>query len=166
MSASLGTFVTIDEKSDVLLLMDSRCVVTPFAFRYVWAASARPDRVRLLESKMTTFFTLSLSTMNGRQPAPGCRRPERRGRKTASPTSRSPFVRDVRVADGEMCARPAAKSVVLDAATAPDVDGPMTATTFLSATYFCASDGAGLPIDWRVAGEELDLEAVSSARAS
>ena len=35
----------------------------------------------------------------------------------------------MRVADGEMCAIPAWKYVVLDAATAPEVDGPITPTT-------------------------------------
>ena len=55
----------------------------------------------------------------------------------------APFVSDVRVADSEMWAMPAAWYVLLDAATAPEVDGPMTATTDLSATYFCASVCAG-----------------------
>src|SRR5260221_1204344 len=42
-----------------------------------------------------------------------------------------------------MCASPAAKYVWLDAATAPEVDGPRIPTTLLSATYFCASACAG-----------------------
>ena len=54
-----------------------------------------------------------------------------------------PFVSDVRVADGEMCGTPAAKYVWLVAATAPEVAGPITATTFWSATYFCANACAG-----------------------
>ena len=41
-SALLGTFVTNDEKSVVVLLTDRRVVVTPFAFRTASAASARP----------------------------------------------------------------------------------------------------------------------------
>src|SRR6476646_8748980 len=42
-----------------------------------------------------------------------------------------------------MWAIPAAAYVLLDAATAPEVDGPITATTFLSATNFCAKVCAG-----------------------
>ena len=38
---------------------------------------------------------------------------------------------------------PAWPYVALEAATAPEVDGPMIATTLLSATYFCARDCAG-----------------------
>ena len=49
----------------------------------------------------------------------------------------------VRVADGETCASPASKYVWLEAATAPEVEGPRIATTRLSATNFCASDCAG-----------------------
>ena len=48
----------------------------------------------------------------------------------------APWVSDVRVADGEMWAIFAWKYVALDAATAPDVDGPSTTRTLLSATYF------------------------------
>ena len=59
------------------------------------------------------------------------------------PSRGEPFVNDVRVADGEMCAIPAAKYVALVAATAPEVAGPITATTLWSATYFCASAWAG-----------------------
>ena len=53
------------------------------------------------------------------------------------------MVSDVRVADGEMCAIPAWKYAVLDAATAPEVDGPRTAITFGSPMNFCATDWAG-----------------------
>src|SRR5262245_8583284 len=42
-----------------------------------------------------------------------------------------------------MWAIPAWKYVLLDAATAPEVDGPMTSTTFGSATNFCAAAWAG-----------------------
>src|SRR3954470_16110078 len=42
-----------------------------------------------------------------------------------------------------MCAIFACRYVLLDAATAPEVDGPSTTRTLLSATYFCASDCAG-----------------------
>ena len=38
---------------------------------------------------------------------------------------------------------PAWKYVLLDAATAPEVDGPITATTCGSATNFCAAAWAG-----------------------
>src|SRR6185312_4653527 len=38
-----------------------------------------------------------------------------------------------------MCAMPAWPYVVLEAATAPEVDGPRIARTLLSPTYFCAS---------------------------
>jgi hypothetical protein len=62
-SASPGTFVTIGEKSDVAVLTDSRCVVTPFAFRKACTASARPTEYGSCESTSTTFLTLSLSTM-------------------------------------------------------------------------------------------------------
>src|SRR3954447_1648341 len=55
----------------------------------------------------------------------------------------APCVSDVRVADGEMCAIFAWKYVVLDAATAPEVDGPRTTSTLGFATYFCASACAG-----------------------
>ena len=74
---------------------------------------------------------------------------ERRRRLAAC----EPFVSDVRVADGEMCAIPAWKYVALEAATAPEVDGPSTARTLLSATNFCASDCAGARalLDRRVA---------------
>ena len=55
----------------------------------------------------------------------------------------APLVSDVRVADSEMCAIPAWKYVSLEAATAPEVDGPIIPMTLLSATYFCASACAG-----------------------
>src|SRR5258705_4056102 len=42
-----------------------------------------------------------------------------------------------------MCAIFAEKYVELDAATAPDVDGPSTTSTLLSATYFWARACAG-----------------------
>src|SRR5947208_759352 len=42
-----------------------------------------------------------------------------------------------------MCAMPAWAYVALDAATAPEVDGPMIPTTALSATNFCAAACAG-----------------------
>src|SRR3954471_17999919 len=42
-----------------------------------------------------------------------------------------------------MCARPAWKYVLVEATTAPDVDGPSNATTLLSPTYFWASACAG-----------------------
>src|SRR5471032_2602175 len=65
-------------------------------------------------------------------------------RRNAGVASRvEPFVRSVRVADGETCAIPAWKYVWLEAATAPEVDGPRIATTLLSATNFCASACAG-----------------------
>ena len=48
----------------------------------------------------------------------------------------SPLVSVVRVADGETWTRPACVNVLLVAATAPDVDGPRTATIFLSDTNF------------------------------
>src|SRR5262245_23276976 len=50
-----------------------------------------------------------------------------------------PYVSDVRVADGEMWAMPAAASALLADATAPDVAGPITATRRESAIIFCAT---------------------------
>src|SRR3954447_414902 len=55
----------------------------------------------------------------------------------------TPCVRVVRVADSEMCAMPAWKYVLLEAATAPEVEGPMMPTTLGSATNFCAAACAG-----------------------
>jgi hypothetical protein len=53
------------------------------------------------------------------------------------------FVSVVRVADGEMCASFAAAYAFVDAATAPDVDGPRSARTLGVPMYFCASVCAG-----------------------
>src|SRR5438876_10882650 len=141
-SASFGTFVTIDEKSDWLIETDSRIVVTPFFFSVASAASARPTEYGSCASISTTFLAFSLSTMYVASVGP-CTESSGTTRKKPAVASRlDPFVSEVRVAEGEMCARPAAKSVWLVAATAPDVDGPRMATTFLSAPYFCASGDA------------------------
>ena len=51
----------------------------------------------------------------------------------------APCVSDVRVADGETCAMPAANSALLAEATAPDVAGPITATRRESAIIFWAT---------------------------
>src|SRR5579864_9387665 len=67
-------------------------------------------------------------------------------RKKCGPASRwanGPWDRSVRVADSETWVSEAASYVGLEAATAPEVDGPRMATTDLSETYFCASATAG-----------------------
>jgi hypothetical protein len=141
-SASFGTLVTIDEKSDWLIETDRRIVETPRLFSTDWAASASPTEYGSWASISTTFLAFSLSTMKFASVGPWTLS-SGTTRKNADVASRfAPFVSDVRVADGEMCAMPAAASVWLVAATAPDVDGPSTATTFLSETYFCASADA------------------------
>ena len=109
---------------------------------------------------MTTFFTFSLLIMNlcvrrALDVVTGDDAEERRRRlrvaRLWSGTCASPTAR---------CARSCLKYVVLDAATAPEVDGPSTPSTLLSPTYFCASvcAGAGALFDRRVAEHELDLE--------
>ena len=55
-SAALGTFVTKDEKSVVVLLTDCREVVTPLALRTSSAASARPWEYGSWKSNSTTFL--------------------------------------------------------------------------------------------------------------
>ena len=55
-SASLGTFVTKDEKSVVVLLTDCRDVETPLALRTISAASARPCEYGSWKSNSTTFL--------------------------------------------------------------------------------------------------------------
>src|SRR6185503_12111604 len=54
----------------------------------------------------------------------------------------APFVSDVRVADGEICAIPAAVSAPLADATPPDVAGPIATSTFGSEMNFCATTSA------------------------
>ena len=59
----LGTRVTSDEKSVVLIDTDSRCTVTFLLRRYVCTASARPTEYGSCESTTTTFLAFSFSTM-------------------------------------------------------------------------------------------------------
>ena len=56
---------------------------------------------------------------------------------------------------------PACCSVLLEAATAPEVEPPMTPTMVWLATYFCATRlrGRGALLDRRVTLHELDLQA-------
>ena len=88
---------------------------------------------------MSTTFRAFLLIMKRASLGPWMKSPGTTRKKPGVPSRGVPFVSDVRVADGEMCGTPAAKYVWLVAATAPDVAGPITATTRWSATYFCAN---------------------------
>ena len=87
---------------------------------------------------MITTFRAFLLIMKRASLGPWMKSPGTTRKKPGVPSRGVPFVSDVRVADGEMCATPAATSVWL-----VDVAGPITATTFWSATYFWASACAG-----------------------
>ena len=58
---------------------------------------------------ITTFFAFSLSTMKRASLGPWMKSPGTTRKKPGVPSRGVPFVSDVRVADGEMCATPAAK---------------------------------------------------------
>ena len=107
MSASLGTLVTRDEKSVGFIEEVCRIVVTPFVLRATSVESAKPTEYGSWKSISTTFFALSLSAMKfasvGDQIDPGTTR-----KNSDDASLFEPFVSDVRVADGEMCAIPAA----------------------------------------------------------
>src|SRR5712691_205731 len=90
-----------------------------------------------------TFFTLSLSIMNLASFGPWMPSSGTTRKKAGVASFCGPFVSEVLVADGETWAMPAWKYVWLEAATAPDVDGPRMAITLLSATNFCARLCAG-----------------------
>src|SRR5690349_142137 len=120
--------------------------VTPafFSDESIWPES--PTEYGSWKSIDTTFLTCRLLTMNFASVEP-CWSSRATSRKNAGvPISGSPgveYVRSVWVADGETDASPAAKNGLAVAPASPEVDGPSTATTLLSAMYFCASASAG-----------------------
>ena len=148
---------------------ESRVVETPAFFSDGLDCVGETDRVRLLEVHEHDLLHVQRvdHVARVRRALDVVARDvaeERRRRLTVS----RPASGTVRVADGEMCAIPAWKYVVLDAATAPDVDGPRIATTLLSRDVLLRQRlrGGRALLDRRVAEHELDLQTERLARAS
>ena len=82
---------------------------TPLLFRYVSTWPARPCEYGSWKSRTTTFFTFSLSTMNFASFGPWMPSSGTTRKNAGVASLVAPFVSDVRVADGEMCASFASK---------------------------------------------------------
>ena len=143
MSASLGTRVTSEEKSVVLTDVDCLIVVDALRLEHGLGGIRETDRVRLLEVDQDDLLRLQLVghvDRVGRALDVVARDdPEERRRRFAV----RPLVSDVRVADGEMCAMPAANQRVARRRprrrTSPARSPP---TSWESAMNFCATTSA------------------------